>query len=127
MTLATSLRSPHGNTVTNPGAINLAGLTFEVITGSYAIVGGDLTAPGGTLSITNLDTGNDRRFAAGALIGARLTGAMHVVFAGAAEHRDRRSDAPRLLANGRLEAGAARGGRRLVGQCPFAGHGDSDF
>lgn len=73
-------------TVTNPGAINLAGLTFEVVTGSYAIVGGDLTAPGGTLSITNLDTGNDRRFAAGALIGARLTGAMHVVFAGAGDN-----------------------------------------
>jgi fibronectin-binding autotransporter adhesin len=75
-----------GGTITVGEAISLAGLTFNEVTAAYTLIDGSLTAPGGTLTIQNNDTGADRRLSTGASIGSVLTGSMNVVFSGSGDN-----------------------------------------
>jgi fibronectin-binding autotransporter adhesin len=74
------------NFVTVGESISLAGLTFNEVTNACILTGGSLTAPGGTLTIQNTDTGADRRLSTGASIGSLLTGNMNVVFSGSGDN-----------------------------------------
>jgi fibronectin-binding autotransporter adhesin len=74
------------NFVTVGESISLAGLTFNEVTNACILTGGSLTAPSGTLTIQNNDTGADRRLSTGASIGSLLTGNMNVVFSGSGDN-----------------------------------------
>lgn len=74
------------NFVTAGESLSLAGLTFNEVTNACILTGGSLTAPGGTLTIQNNDTGADRRLSTGASIGSVLTGNMNVVFSGSGDN-----------------------------------------
>ncbi len=74
------------NLVTVSESISLAGLTFNEVTNACILIGGSLTAPGGTFTIQNNDTGADRRTGTGASIGSLLTGNMNVVFSGSGDN-----------------------------------------
>jgi fibronectin-binding autotransporter adhesin len=75
-----------GGTITVGETLSLAGLTFNEVTTAYTLIGGSLSAPGGTLTIQNNDTGADRRMQTGASIGSLLTGSMNVVFSGSGDN-----------------------------------------
>jgi fibronectin-binding autotransporter adhesin len=92
-------------TVTLSGTLSVGGLSFSAVTNSYTLTGGELTAPGGVLSISNSDTGADRRTSTGASIGSLLTGNMNAVFSGSGDNVGLSNTANDFVGEVRLNGG----------------------